>query len=222
MSKTYRIAVKVLDNAGSPQFDRALTCCDRDAFVDRQDRPRLAVSGDRHDFDQLQIAAEDARPRIERSEFVVDRRRRIAPVNFAFLLLDFRRIRRFRMILFRFHEVAPERPRHFFSTDPRQPARERRRPLVHTNRRLRDRQDGTVVQLDVDAHDRDAGLGLAMLDRTLNRRRAAILRKNRTMDVEKPALRNLQKCGRKNLSIRHDDADIGLRCRNLIDRVADF
>jgi len=79
-----------------------------------------------------------------------------------------------------------------------------------------------VVELFIDAHDGDAGFRLAILDRALNRRRPAVLRKNRSVNVEESALRNLQERGRKNLSIRHDDADIGLGRRDHVDRVADF
>ena len=86
---------------------------------------------------------------------------------------------------------------------------------MRADRRSLDRQDRTVIELLIDAHDGHAGFGLAVFDRALNRRGAAVLRQDRRVHIHKSPLRNLQESERQNLAVGDDDADVGMHRFNL-------
>ena len=91
--------------------------------------------------------------------------------------------------------------------------------FIGTDRGLLNRQDRSVIELFVDTHDRHAGLNLAALNRSLNRRCAAVFRKNRGVHIEK---RDSKQLRRKNFSVRDDDAEVRLQRFNLWKGIANF
>ena len=64
----------------------------------------------------------------------------------------------------------------------------------------------------IELHDRDAGLLLSVDDDTLNRSSAAILRKERGMDIDRAIGRDIQHRLRQDAAIRDDDEEVRLQC----------
>ena len=183
------------------------------------------MAGCRRHLDQFQLACENAGPGIESAELVVDRCGRVAPLNRAFALFDLRRDGRGSVILRSF----PCRPvRAARAARASAPMMERRAASDGVRSSgpisvVSIAQHRPVIELLIDAHDRHAGRCFAALDGALNRRRAAVLRKDRAVDVEESARGNREQRRRQNLSVRDDDAGIGssaaIESRNSASRI---
>ena len=68
-----------------------------------------------------------------------------------------------------------------------------------------------VSRPDIHFHDGDAGFGVAVGNGPLNRRRAAIFRQQRRMDVQTAMPRQIQNCRRQNLSVSHHNDEVGFQ-----------
>ena len=69
-------------------------------------------------------------------------------------------------------------------------------------------ENGACIHARVHFHNRDSGLTFSVDDRPLNRRRAAIFRKQRGVDVQAAEPRQLQDRLRQNLTVSGNDDEI--------------
>ncbi len=111
---------------------------------------------------------------------------------------------------------------HRAGADLRESWRELGCSLAGSDPRARNRENRSVIELFVDAHDRHAGLGFAMFDRALNGRSAAVFGKYRSVHIQKSSPRHVQKRGRKNFSVRHNHADVRLHRVDLLEHVTNL
>ncbi len=94
---------------------------------------------------------------------------------------------------------------------------ERSAGFVRQDRELRLQKDVAGVETFVHVDDGDACLGVAGRDRRLDGRRAAILRKERGVQIQTGDPRNLEHALRQDLAIGHDDDHVRRERANLRD-----
>ena len=219
---------------------RVLAAADNDAgFVRRQNFPcRAGPFNDFRlpNFDHLRFVAsrflqrgtdvaapsclekrERAGPGREGAQPVPNHPRRLAPVYAAVFLFDFwPRSSRLRRV------AAPvgfcrQRNREWSAASSSAPSCASRSCSVAESSSGPDgraalRDNGAGVEPGVHFHDGDAGLGVAIGNRPLNRRRAAIFRQQRRVNVQAAVARQIQDRRRQNLSVSHHDDEVGLQC----------
>ena len=207
---------------------RILSAADHDSsFVRGQNFSRLrrSVLFDHFrlpDFQQLRFGfrwqkSERARPRRERAQAGSRSLRRLVPVNLPVLLFDFRGVAG---TLRRVAAAAKFSRRHnrelFQPAVPRRVARAGRagsanRPPAKSA--CGAGQDRAGVQTGIHFHDGHAGFSFAVGDGPLDRRGAAIFRQQRRVDVQAAERRQIQNGLRQNLSVSHDDDQVGRQTR---------
>ena len=80
---------------------------------------------------------------------------------------------------------------------------------MEADRRSPMQQHVARIQARVDSHDSDPGLAFAVGNGPLDRRGAAIFRKQRRMYVQDSMLRNIDDALRNDLPVAHDHHDVG-------------
>lgn len=153
-----------------------------------------------------------AGPGVECAEAVEDRPAALGERDLAFSLLDLRGEGGARVILFRLDGGAAldgiEDREQSLRAESRKALRERRGSFLGADRESRHGERWPVIELRVDAHDRDAGRRRPRLDRALDRSGPAPLREDGRMHVEEPEARDLEKRRRKDPAVGDDDTGV--------------
>ena len=95
------------------------------------------------------------------------------------------------------------------AAERREARQQRRAGVVGGDRRRLDQQDRAGVEAGVHLHQGDAGLGVAGLDRPLDRRGAAPARQQRRMDVDAAEPRQREQPRRQDQAVGGDDDRLG-------------
>ena len=155
------------------------------------------------DFQQLRFSCsspaqkcERARPRREGAQPVPDLHRRQVPVNLAVLLFDFRGVgRRLPPAAAAARFFRRQNQESFRPAVPRRVAPAGRaglRIVRRQNRRAARGQNRPGVEAGIHLHDGHAGFRFAVGDGPLDRRRAAIFRQQRGVDIQAAVRRQIQ------------------------------
>ncbi len=211
-----RVFNLVLRMVGDPHRAGA-ACDDRAALVDRQHRAgRPLPVGARGSEELERLAVERRRrprPRVHTAHEVAHGLRVARPVDDAGRLLEHRRVRRPSIVLGRGHGGARgdgvQRLEQRRSADLRQPRGQRPGGVVLAHGLAPHQQHRAGVHPLVELHDRHAGLGLAVDDRPLHRRGAAVGRQHRPVHVDAAPGERVEHRARQDLPVRDHHGDVG-------------
>src|SRR5690348_16624209 len=194
---------------------------DENIFFFGEDGARLAALAALGQFDgaapnvakALAKMGERAGPGIEGANLVEDARRRFGPVNQAFFSFERRSESGARIVLRRGLNRS-------LGQAAQSGEHQRRAGFGHALGKLRGGfvradfhfdlfEDGAGVDAGVDAHGGEAGFFVAVQNGALNGCGAAILRQERSVEIDPAKARNFEKIPRNNLAVGDDDDGVG-------------
>jgi hypothetical protein len=145
--------------------------------------------------------------------------RRCREVEPTVLLGEFPAVRRSRVVLRREAQRAlgqsRQRPAHQRDTRRAEFRFDLRRRIEGVNRHALDVRHRPGIQSPNDPHQRHAGRTLTARDRGLNRRRAAVFRQQRGVQIQHPESGRAHEVIAQDMTVRHHESDIGLQTRQL-------
>ena len=151
-------------------------------------------------------------PRLQTADMLDDRTRALVPVDGRIVARERTGIRRLTMILRRARCGAcgdvTQRAHKQVSAHDGQAVKEFSCRLKLADRRLIGIDHVAGIHLVVEVHGRNAGHGIAVEHRPLDGRGAAVLRQQRTMDVDRAIGSHCEQIIRQNATIGHDDENV--------------
>ena len=151
-------------------------------------------------------------PRLETADVLDDRARVLIPVDGRIVARERTGIRRLAVILRRARRGArgdiAQRAHEQIRSHDGKAVEELSRRLEFTDRRLSGIDHVAGIHFAVEVHGRNAGHGIAVEHRPLDRRSAAVLRQQRAVDVHRPVGRDREQVIRQNAAIGHNNENV--------------
>ena len=163
------------------------------------------------------------RPRIEGADLVRQRRRRLRPVELRLVLVQLVRVGRavLRLRTRQRHDAGAQQAQavvqHLRAEIGQAVVQLAAGVVFADDERLR-QQHRAGVETFLHLHQAHAGVGVAGLDRTLDRRRAAPARQHRGVDVPAAVFRDIENALRQDQAVGDHDHQIRLQCAQRIAR----